>query len=261
MGLSVNGILKFVLAMIFAVLSLNEGFSSSSHYEALIFDVDGVLVDTEKLKYEAWREALQEEGVDFRVEEYYGLVGLSSKDILKAIVVLKQRDISEDLIAKKDSYYHAKQKMGVPLMPEGVKFLKDAIQSRSAKNIKVALASSAPMKEILENVKQMGLNESDFDCIASGKDSLNHIYDPEGVNKPKPYIYQYVAEKMGVMPKNCIVFEDTNAGVAAAASAQMNVYAVPNEFTKNQDFLRARRVINFEKIKIVDVLEDKIAEK
>lgn len=249
--------LKFFLVMIFTTLGVSNGQASTADYEAVIFDVDGVLADTEKLKYEAWRDALQEQNIDFTVEEYYPLVGLSSKDILEGIEALKNQKISNDVIKIKDSYYHAKQKKGVPLLKAGVSFLKDMIGSKRERGIKVALASSAPMHEILENVSQMGLEEADFDCIASGKDSLQHIQDSEGVNKPKPYIYQYVSKKLGVDAKKCIVFEDTNAGVVAAADAGMDVYSVPNAFTKDQDFSRAQSVTRFDNLKIDDVLQRK----
>jgi beta-phosphoglucomutase-like phosphatase (HAD superfamily) len=71
---------------------------------------------------------------------------------------------------------------------------------------------------------------------------------------PKPYIYQLAAQNLGIDPRECIVFEDSNAGVEAAFTAGIDVIAVPNEFTKNQDFSHAVRVTKFNDVDINTLL-------
>uniref|UniRef100_A0A0Q9Y9B4 Phosphorylated carbohydrates phosphatase n=1 Tax=Candidatus Berkiella aquae TaxID=295108 RepID=A0A0Q9Y9B4_9GAMM len=115
-------------------------------------------------------------------------------------------------------------------------------------NLKVAIASSASQKEILENLRQLDINPKELDHIISGSDDLRHIHDPEGVNKPKPYIYQRCAQALNVPPKLCLVFEDSHAGVVAADRAGMNVIAIPNRYTMHQDFSMAKKIVTFNEI-------------
>jgi beta-phosphoglucomutase len=118
----------------------------------------------------------------------------------------------------------------------------------------LALASSAPKEEILVNLKQMGL-ENAFDLIISGSDDLREYVDAEGTNKPKPYIYIESAKRLGISPACCLVFEDTKAGVDAAARAGMVAVAVPNQFTLTHDFSNAHQVISsYEEFSSFDVL-------
>uniref|UniRef100_UPI0012ECA75C HAD family hydrolase n=1 Tax=Candidatus Paracaedibacter symbiosus TaxID=244582 RepID=UPI0012ECA75C len=242
---------KFILIYLSSFLS---SVSLQASYKALIFDVDGVLVDTEQLKFEAWQQALKEKEVEFQLDEYYPLVGGSSEAILNSINQQKNVQLGEEVIAIKEKYYYEKQIEGVPLIQDAVKFLKEVICLRKSGKIKLALASSAPYDEIIRNIKQMNLSEEDFDLIASGKDSLKHINDYTGVNKPKPYIYQFCAQKLNVQPFECLVFEDTYAGVIAATRAGMNAIAVPNKFTINHEFSKAMKVASFNSLKLNSIV-------
>lgn len=214
---------------------------------AIIFDCDGVLVDTEYLKFEAWRDALSKRGITFTLKDYLPLVGHSSEKIASEIE--KEKNIQFDkplLIQEKNNFYKVRQAGGVPPIPNAVTFLKHLLANKTQYGIKIGLASSAPHREINRNLESIGVNPKDFDAIASGDDDLKHIVDPTGTNKPKPYIYQEIAMSMKVNPKDCLVFEDTNAGVEAAAAAGMQVVAVPNQYTKNQDFKKSIEIISFE---------------
>lgn len=211
---------------------------------AIIFDCDGVLVDTEYLKFEAWRDALSQKGITFTIENYLPLVGHSSERIASEIEKEKNEQFDKKLlIQEKNNFYKARQAEGVPPIPTAVILLKHLLENKSQYGIKVGLASSAPHREINRNLESIGVNPKDFDAIASGEDDLKHVVDPEGTNKPKPYIYQEIAKTLKVDPKECIVFEDTNAGVEAAATASMQVFAVPNRFTEKQDFKKATQVL------------------
>lgn len=215
-------------------------------YAALIFDCDGVLVDSEELKFKAWQTALKEQAIDFKENEYLPMVGYDSVHIAKAIALSKSLPFDQKAIIKrKDQVYDQLQKQGVTPLPDALSFLKLAIARKEELDLKIAIASSAPKAEILENLHQLGIDPNSFDYIISGKDDLKHIQDPEGVNKPKPYIYQVCAKALGVEPSQCLVFEDSQAGVTAAALAGMNVIAVPNSFTQHQDFSGALNIATF----------------
>jgi beta-phosphoglucomutase len=215
---------------------------SSSNIEAVIFDCDGVLVDTEYLKFLAWQEALKSFDVEFSLEEYIPFVGHSSKNILSMIVKEKGFDIPKQVIDVKNKLYHSLQKKGVPPIQEMIDFARKIGEKKGALGIKLGLASSASQNEIRQNLRQIDL-ESIFDLIISGSDDLGNYEDAEGKNKPKPYIYIEAAKRLGVDPAKCLVFEDTTAGIEAAAGAGMIPIAVPNQFTANHDFAKAKEVV------------------
>lgn len=247
--LKLTAYLVFVLAGGSSLL-----YANSPVFQAIIFDCDGVLVDTEYLKYLAWKEALETKGVPFSIEEYMPLVGYSSKNILQMIRDAKNMPIPDEVIEIKNVKYKHLQKQGVPPIPEMVNFALRLAKSKQELGVQLALASSAPKEEILSNLKQIGL-ENIFDLIISGSNDLNAYRDPEGTNKPKPYIYIESAKRLGISPEFCLVIEDTKAGVDAAASAGMIVIAVPNQFTLTHDFASAHRIIySYKEFSSFDVL-------
>ena len=149
----------------------------------------------------------------------------------------------DEILDKKNQAYKQLQEQEIPPIKPAILLAKKLSIEKTKLNIKLALASSAPRIEILRNLKAIGL-EDVFDVIISGNDDLKDIVDKEGTNKPKPYIYQRLAEWLRLKPENCVVFEDTNAGVIAAATAGMSVFAVPNRFTLYHDFSKATRILN-----------------
>ena len=151
-------------------------------------------------------------------------------------------DISEEVIQVKNSLYQRRQEIGVPPRESMVAFAKELSNKRENLGIKLALASSASMKEILQNLWQIGL-EAAFDLIVSGRDDLDGYVDLDGKNKPKPYIYNEVSKRLNIVPSHCVVFEDTQAGIEAAVQAGMVAVAVPNEYRFKQDFSKATKVI------------------
>lgn len=229
-------------------------FSVFAKPTAVLFDCDGVLVDTEYMKFEAWKEALSKDGINFTIEEYMPLVGYSSIHIANAIVKIKNVKIdTTKLIAIKDELYKTQQKKGVPPIKPAIVYLNTLLEEKNKLQIKVAVVSSDTHEAILRNLKFAGVKYKLLDGIFSGHDDLKHISDPQGTNKPKPYIYQLAAQKLGINPASTVVFEDTNAGVVSAALAGMIVIAVPNQFTQHQDFLQAKLTTSFTKFSITDL--------
>jgi beta-phosphoglucomutase-like phosphatase (HAD superfamily) len=136
-----------------------------------------------------------------------------------------------------------------------VDFARHLSANKSKLGLSLGLASSASQSEILTNLRQIGL-ENAFDLVISGSDDLDDYVDAEGKNKPKPYIYIEASKRLNILPEFCLVFEDTTAGVDAAADAGMIPIAVPNQFTLNHDFSKAIRVFSsHEKLPSIEVFQ------
>lgn len=207
--------------------------------DAILFDCDGVLVDTEYLKFLAWKEVLQTRQIDFVLEEYIPLIGHNSKNMLKSIQQNKGVAIDEAVLDDRRHRYTELQEQGVQPIPQMVELVR---KLKAKSRFKLGLTSSASRKEILINLRQMDL-EGLFDLILSGSDDLDAYVDAEGKNKPKPYIYLEAAKRLSVDPSRCLVFEDTTAGIEAASGAGMIAIAVPNRFTLTHDFSKAYKII------------------
>jgi len=147
------------------------------------------------------------------------------------------------------------QKQGVNAIQPMVDFARRLYENKKRLGLQLGLASSAPAEEILFNLQQIGLADA-FDLVISGSDDLDDYIDAEGKNKPKPYIYIEAAKRLQVFPEHCLVFEDASAGVDAAAGAGMIVIAVPNSFTRNQNFPKASIVFSsYEELPSIEVFQ------
>lgn len=249
-----HSIIFFIAFFACEAVSLPASADLYHKTRVVIFDCDGVLVDTEYLKFLAWQEALAIYSVDFSIEEYMPLVGHSSKNILVMIERLKRLKLPEQIIDLKNDKYKLLQKQGVQAIQPMVDFAKALSENKERLALKLGLASSAPKEEILINLQQIGLDNA-FDLVISGSDDLEDYIDEEGKNKPKPYIYIEAAKRLNILPELCLVFEDTAAGVDAAASAGMTVIAVPNQFTINQNFSKASAVLSYEELPSIKVFQ------
>ena len=218
---------------------------SHARVTAVVFDCDGVLVETERLKFDAWREALAPHHVDLSMDEYLPLVGNSNRRVLDAIATKHHQKLDAAVITAKEDAYRRRQAKGVPTRAAGVALVRYLKAHQKELNVKLGLASGGLKAEILENLRQNRLDRS-FDQIISASDDLKDVVDPEGTNKPKPYVYLKIARQLGVDPKDVVVFEDSGPGVEAAARAGMTVFAVPNDMTRTQDFRRARAVLSLD---------------
>lgn len=240
---------KIIIAIIFIC-----SFSVYAKPTAVLFDCDGVLVNTPYMKYEAWKKALNEQNIDITIDEYRPFIGHSLAHIADAIAAKHNFKIDQQkLISQRDLYYKAEQKKGVPLLKPGIAYLNMLLENKHDLDIKVAVVSSDTREAIMRNLEFAGVKYKLLDGVFSGRDDLQHINDPEGTNKPKPYVYQLAAQKLGIDPKTTIVFEDSNSGVLAAHRAGMIVVAVPNMLTDKQDFSKANYITRFENLSLADL--------
>lgn len=173
-----------------------------------IFDLDGVIVDTVPLHFKSWKRMFEEYGHQFTFEDYKNKVdGIPRVDGARAILTdLSDKELKQACDKKQGYYLQYLKKDKVPIYSETI----DLIKELRSKGIKVAVISSSKNTPyILESI---GLIDK-IDTKIDGNDITK--------GKPDPQIFLMAAEKLGVSPENCVVFEDAVLGVQAAKRAGM----------------------------------------
>lgn len=185
--------------------------------KAVIFDLDGVIVSTDELHYQAWKHIATLENIYFDHKINHRLRGISRMESLE--IILKKADKKYtnqekiDMANIKNNHYGdlLKQLSSKDVLPH-VKIVLDSLKQ---KGIKIAIGSSSRnAKAILEQIELM----DEFDAIADGHDAKH--------SKPAPDVFLMAAEKLGIEPEYCAVVEDAIAGIEAAKAASMIAIAV-----------------------------------
>lgn len=210
----------------------------------VIFDLDGLLADTEPLHCRAYQMAFAERGVGLNANEYAEHWVRNGKGIVDWV---ESRGLAVDphgLRVRKSEHYLTLLESSLRPM-EGALELLDALQGIR----RMALASSS-YRDAIDGVLA-GLQIAPyFEAIVSGLDVANV--------KPSPDIFLKAARDLAVDPSECLVLEDAEKGVIAAHRAGMRCVAVPNDFTKHHDFSMATRVcsslreVNFDFLREVE---------
>ncbi|WMI68547.1 MULTISPECIES: beta-phosphoglucomutase [Mangrovimonas] len=180
--------------------------------KGFIFDLDGVIVDTAKYHFLAWKKLANSIGVDFTETQNEQLKGVSRVKSLEKILAWGNKTVSEaefkELMDSKNTDYlnYIEQMNASEILPDVPKVLNYLIENKQG----IALGSASKNATvILEKVDLL----SKFDQIVDG----NHVVK----GKPNPEVFLKGAEALGIEPKHCIVFEDASAGIEAAKAAQM----------------------------------------
>lgn len=185
--------------------------------DLVIFDMDGLMFDSEKISIYAWRKASEKYGYDITEEIFKETLGLNLEKIREIFCKYFGEDCPyEDIKTQRrsviDQYIDEK---GVPVK----KGLFNLLQALKSLNIKTAVATSSSR---VTAEKMLRLSEAFpyFDLIVCG--------DEVKKSKPDPEIFLTAADKLNCLPENCIVLEDSEAGVMAAYSAGMKPLLVPD---------------------------------
>jgi HAD superfamily hydrolase (TIGR01509 family) len=220
----------------------------------IIFDCDGTLIDSEQTYFLSWQEALKVRGASMTLDEYTTYAGHSGAHISKKLHDKLNIDSADAILedARKAFQIHSHL---IPPIERTLKIVRQLAAQKQELGIKMGVASAASQIQLIHNLNRFGLIEY-FDTIISGKDDLHEYSDPEGTNKPKPYIYLHTAKQLGLHPSRCIAFEDSGPGVKAAVSAGLLTFAVPNHVTQQHDFSEAHFTIDFsEEIDLQELLQ------
>jgi len=188
--------------------------------KACIFDLDGVIVDTAKYHYMAWKKLADQLKIPFNEKDNERLKGVSRMKSLEIILDLGNVNLSqeekEELAQKKNNWYveYISNMDKSELLPGVEEFIKNL----KRKGIKVAIASASKNTKLI--LKRLNLEEV-FDTVIDGTIISNA--------KPNPEIFLKASNYLNLKPEECVVFEDAVAGVQAAKRAGMKVIGVGEE--------------------------------
>jgi HAD superfamily hydrolase (TIGR01509 family) len=214
--------------------------------KAFIFDMDGVIIDSEPIHFEVDLMTLDYLGINFKKEMLEQYVGMTNPEMWG--LIKREYDISQSV--EEIINYQLSRKIEhldeIDIEPIGG--IRELIQELREYDIPIGLASSSPRIFITKVLTKFNLID-DFFCITSGEEVSN--------GKPAPDVYLEVSRMLNVKPENCYVLEDSRNGVAAAKSAGMQCIGYINRNSGNQDLSAADLIIrSVEEIKIKNLMED-----
>ncbi len=207
----------------------------------VLFDMDGVVLDTEKLYARFWAEAAHALGYPMTYEQALGMRSLSGTAGQAKLESYFGPGVSRAVMRDKrvelmDAYVAVH---GVDPKP-GVHELLDALKERG---IRTAIATSSPKERALQYLTRLGLAEK-FDCICSGYEVAK--------GKPAPDIYLHAAASIGLKPENCLAVEDSFPGILSAYRAGCMSVLVPDLDGSNEEM---RKILYAEADTLLELLE------
>lgn len=185
--------------------------------KAVIFDMDGVLQDSETISDVTWELAAQEFGIKNWLATLNECRGCNRNDEIQTLKKHYGNDFDGDAFLSRTSelFYEVEKNRGIPLMY----YAKEILEYLKPK-YKIALASSTRKESVYRQMKNGGLFDF-FETITTG-DMVTH-------SKPEPEIYLKAAESIGIAPEACVAVEDSPNGVKSAFGAGMRVILVPDK--------------------------------
>src|SRR5215475_6524477 len=182
-------------------------------FDAYLFDCDGTIVDSMPLHYKAWKRVLAEWGCDFEESRFYSWGGMP---IVEIIATLNKE---HGLFMPVEAVAQRKENLYYELLPE-LKAIPEVVEHIEARHgeIPFAVVSGSTRDSVIASLTATGLLDrfGTFVCAGEYKNS-----------KPHPEAFLLAAQKVGVSPEKCLVFEDTDMGIQAATAAGMKSVRVP----------------------------------
>lgn len=175
---------------------------------ALIFDCDGVLVDSEKLSCGAWLPVLARHGVSASASEIERFIGKTDQDLLDYFRGKSGLSLPDGLMSERETEYFAKARKALRPFPG----LASVLQELRARGWELAVASSSRPLKLQFNLRHTGL-EQYFGVVCSGVEVKR--------GKPAPDLFELAAQRLGVDQQSCVVVEDSPYGIQAARAARM----------------------------------------
>ena len=199
---------------------------------AVIFDMDGVIVDSELQWIQSEASFLKEAIPNWKREDFDRITGMSVKDLYTFLK--KEFDFPYTF----EEFWDRNELAGVKVYRDMVSMIPgfELLASSLKAHARIGLASSSPKRWINIVIERFKL-EALFDCVVSAD-------DVGGVGKPSPDIYLYAANSLGVSPSKCIAIEDSSHGILSAKHAGMKTVGFRNGFNRGQDLAQSDLILN-----------------
>lgn len=193
--------------------------------KAVLFDMDGLMVDTESLSTEAFINSVKAQGYNMTKEETLKVLGFTKANIYQFWIDYFQ---GTNVDGKKlvDDHYEYIENVLYTVGPEKMPYVEELLKYLRENNYKIAVASSSDTADIKNNLEKTKL-EKYIDEIASGAEVEN--------GKPAPDVFLLAAKRLGVDPKDCLILEDSKAGIKAGKASGAMVFMVPDMFTVDEE--------------------------
>ena len=208
---------------------------------AIVFDMDGLIVDTESLHFQAFQKLAERYGHMFTHDQFSGFVGYTIheniRDMKRMFGIMEDDDMLID--ERRETYLDLVRSTRLEPMPGFAEVLDTAVRL----GVHRAVASSATRIEV-ETVLDRLFAHNDLSISRDDAFSVTVTGDDVERNKPDPEMYILAADRLGVPPQKCLACEDSRAGVESAVAAGMWCAAVPNIHTRGHDFSRADMVLD-----------------
>ncbi|MCD6567145.1 MAG: HAD-IA family hydrolase [Dehalococcoidia bacterium] len=211
--------------------------------KTVLWDLDGVIVDSASYHFDAWKETFAKRGKDFTREDFNEFFGTRNDFIIRNAMgdSVGEKDI-ELMTGEKETRFRERIKGNVKAFPGAIELL-TAVKKG---NFKLGLVSSAPRKNVDLVLDELGIRDY-FNCITTGREARE--------SKPSPEIFLLAAEKCGAEPRHCIVIEDSPSGIKAARGAGMKCLAVTTTHKKEALSQANRRTDSLEEIDLITLIQ------
>ncbi|WP_313427999.1 HAD family hydrolase [Siminovitchia terrae] len=197
--------------------------------EAVVFDFDGLIVDTESVWYEAFRQVFRRLNYDLTIDEFALCIGTSDDVLFERLK--KKVSFTKEVIIKEAEAIYTNQLQNLELR-DGVL---DYLSSAKKLGLKIGLASSSNRSWVGSFLKRFEIKDY-FDVVKTADDVVNI--------KPDPELYEAAIKDLGADPERTIAFEDSKNGLTAALAAGLNVVVVSNRVTSHLAFEGHRLRLN-----------------
>jgi len=195
--------------------------------KAVIFDMDRVIAETERIHIEAEKQIMLKHGVRINEDELHEYTGTTAKQMFTELIAKYRLDTTFE------EMFDEKEKIMFKLLEEDTQPTKGVIEllnKLKEKRVKLAVASSSQKRLVHYVLRKLGITQL-FDSITSAEDVIH--------SKPDPEIFSMSAKRLNVSPADCLVVEDAKLGVEAAKKAKMKCLGYKNPHSGNQDLSRA----------------------
>lgn len=215
--------------------------------KAVLFDMDGLMVDTESLATEALIRSAKKQGYEMTREETFQVLGFTTKSIYEFWEnYFKNSDVSGKQLV--EDHYKYMENILFTIGPKKMPYIEELLIYLKERKYKVAVASSSSMSHIINNIEKTGLKKY-IDEFASGAEVEN--------GKPAPDVFLLAAERLGIKPEECLVLEDSKAGAIAGSSAGAKVIMVPDMFKPDKECKERTYRIVGNLGEVISILEEK----